>query len=224
VNIVGVGAPSLTMSMWMPLCGQTWFATAASFVGMWVVMMAAMMLPSLAPALWRYRRTLGGTRATRAVALTLLVATAYFGVWTVLGMAAFPLGAAVSSAEMRLPLLARAMPIAVGAVVLMAGALQFTRWKARQLACCRKTPRLPAHAGAAWRYGLRLGMRCVGCCANLTAVLLVVGVMDLRAMAAMTAAITVERLAPAAERAAQVTGAVLVCAGSWLIVRAVRIG
>lgn len=126
--------------------------------------------------------------------------------------------------RMRFPVLARAMPIAIGAVVLIAGALQFTTWKARQLACCHETPVLPAHAGAAWRYGLRLGLRRIGCCANLTAVLLVVGVMDIPAMAALTVAITVERLAPSAERAAQVIGAVLVCAGSWLIVRAVGIG
>jgi predicted metal-binding membrane protein len=39
---------------WMPMCGQTWAAAAASFLGMWVVMTVAMMLPSLTPMLWRY--------------------------------------------------------------------------------------------------------------------------------------------------------------------------
>ena len=49
------------------------------------------------------------------------------------------------------------------------------------------------------------------------AVLLVIGVMDLRAMAVVTAAITIERLAPAGERVAQVIGAVVVGAGLLLI-------
>ena len=52
-----------TMSMaWLPMCGQSWAGAAASFLGMWVVMMAAMMLPSLAPTLWRCYRTGGGAR------------------------------------------------------------------------------------------------------------------------------------------------------------------
>ncbi len=114
----------------------------------------------------------------------------YFFVWTVFGMAAFPLGVALAAVEMQLPALARAVPIAVGVVVLMAGAHQFTAWKAHHLACCREAPgrgrTLPADAGTAWRHGLH----CSYCCAGLTAILLVIGVMDLRAMAVVTAAIT----------------------------------
>lgn len=50
-----------TMSVaWMRMIGQTWFDATASFLGMWVVMMAAMMLPSLAPMLWRYRQAAVG--------------------------------------------------------------------------------------------------------------------------------------------------------------------
>ena len=68
--------------------------------------------------------------------LTALVGVGYFFVWTVFGMAAFPLGVALAAVEMQLPALARAVPIAVGVVVLIAGALQFTAWKAHHLACC----------------------------------------------------------------------------------------
>ena len=51
-----------TMSMaWMRMPGQTWPGAAASFLGMWVVMMVAMMLPSLVPMLWRYRQAVGRT-------------------------------------------------------------------------------------------------------------------------------------------------------------------
>src|SRR2546422_8690754 len=98
----------------MPMSGHTWLGAAASFLGMWVVMMAAMMLPSLVPTLWRYRQAGLGR-------LTALVGVGYFFVWSVFGMAVFPLSAA----------LARAVPIAVGVVVLLAGFLQFTGWKAR---------------------------------------------------------------------------------------------
>jgi predicted metal-binding membrane protein len=51
-------------------------------------------------------------------------------------------------------------------------------------------------------------------------ILLVIGVMDVRAMAVVTAAITVERLLPAGERIARATGTVVVAAGVLLIVRA----
>jgi predicted metal-binding membrane protein len=116
------------------------------------------------------------------------------------------------------------VPVAVGVIVLMAGALQFTAWKARHLACCREAPghsrALPEDAGTAWRHGLRLGLHCSYCCAGPMAILLVVGVMDLRAMAIVAAAITVERLAPAGERVARATGAAVVVAGLFSLVRA----
>src|SRR5882762_2466088 len=109
-----------TMSMaWMRMPGKTWTGAAASFLGMWVVMMVAMMLPSLMPMLWRYRQAIGRTGETRLGGVTALVGVAYFFVWTVFGMAAFPLGIALATVEMQQPALARAVPIAVGSVVLI---------------------------------------------------------------------------------------------------------
>jgi predicted metal-binding membrane protein len=195
----------------MPMSGQTWLGAAASFLGMWVVMMVAMMLPSLVPALWRYRQAGLGR-------LTALVGVGYFFVWTVFGMAVFPLNVA----------LARAVPIAVGVVVLMAGFLQLSAWKARHLACCREAPgqgsTLAADAGTAWRHGLRLGVHCTKCSVGLMLTLLVIGVMDLRMMAVVAVAITVERLAPAGERVARATGIVVVGTGLFLIARAAGLG
>ena len=190
-----------TMSMaWMRMPGQTWPGAAVSFLGMWVVMMVAMMLPSLVPMLWRYRRAVDRTGEPRLGRLTALVSVGYFFVWTVFGVAAFPLGAALATIEMEQPALARAVPIAVGLVVLVAGALQLTAWKARRLACCREAPgrgrTLPADAGAAWRYGLRLGLHCSYCCAGPMAILLVIGVMDLWAMVVVGAAITARTSRP----------------------------
>src|SRR2546428_3764491 len=182
---------------------------AGSFLCMWVVMMVAMMLPSLVPMLWRYRQAVGRTSETRLGWLTALVGVGYFLVWTVFGMAAFPLGVALAAVEMQQPALARAVPIAVGVVVLMAGSLQLTAWKARHLAYCREAPgrgrTLPADAGTAWRHGLRLGLHCSQCCAGLMAVLLVIGVMDLRAMAVVAVDIALEGLAPAAASGARAT-------------------
>src|SRR5258705_12466153 len=63
-----------TMSMvWMRMPGQTWPGAAASFLGMWVVMMVPMMLPSLVPMLWRYRLAVAGKGEMRLGALTALV-------------------------------------------------------------------------------------------------------------------------------------------------------
>jgi predicted metal-binding membrane protein len=218
-----------TMSAaWMRMPGQTWYGAARPFLGMWVVMMVAMMLPTLVPMLWRYRRVVRTTSEARLSWLTALVGVGYFSVWTAFGMAAFPLGVASATVEMQEPALARLVPIAVGGVVLIAGALQRTAWKARHLACCREAPgrgrTLPSDVGTAWRYGLRLGLHCSYCCAGLTAILLAVGVMDLRAMAVVTAAITIERLAPAGELVARALGAVAVASGLFWIAQAAGLG
>ena len=129
----------------------------------------------------------------------------------------------MAAIEMRQPAVARAAPIAAGAIVLIAGAFQYTRWKARHLAFCREAPRrgrtLPADAGAAWRHGLRLGLHCSYSCSGLTAIVLVLGVMDLRVMVVVTAAITAERLAPAGVRVARAIGVVVIAAGLFLLVR-----
>jgi predicted metal-binding membrane protein len=189
---------------WPPLPG------AASFLIMWVAMTAAMMLPSLMPVLWRYRRALGGPECDR---LTALVGAGYFCVWTAIGLAVFPLA-------MVLPALLRALPPMAGVVVLAAGVLQFTAWKAHHLACCRLVPAadsLPTNADTAWRHGLRLGLHCSLCSIGPTAVLLVLGMMDLGAMVAVTVAVTIERLAPAGERTARRIGVILVGVGMLLV-------
>ena len=211
-----------TISMaWMRMPGQSWPGTAASFLGMWIVMMVAMMLPSLVPMLCRYRRVVDRASPTRLGRLTALVGLGYFFVWTVIGTGVFPLGVLLAEAEMRLPSLSRAVPFVVSAVVLAAGALQFTTWKAHRLACCREASgcsrTLSASAATAWRHGVRLGLDCARCCFALMAILLCLGVMDLLAMAVVTAAITAERLAPAGERVARAIGVVVIGAGLFLI-------
>jgi predicted metal-binding membrane protein len=209
----------------MRMPGQTWAGAAATFLGMWIVMMVAMMLPSLIPMLQRYRKAAGGTAGAQLGPLTAIVGAAYFFMWTLFGVAAFPLGVALATVEMREPSLSRAVPLAAGVVVLVAGAEQFTEWKARHLRCCREAPgpghTLPADAATAWRHGRNLGLHCIYCCSGLMAVLLVLGVMDLGAMALVAIALTVERVAPAGERVARGIGAALVGVGLFLIGQAV---
>jgi predicted metal-binding membrane protein len=195
---------------------------------MWAVMMVAMMLPCLIPMLWRYRQAVGRTGEARLGWLTALVGAGYFFVWIGFGMAAFPLGVALAAVEMQLPALARAVPMAVGVVILIAGAFQFTAWKAHYLACCRQEAwrgrTLRADGLTAWRHGLRLGLHCSYCSAGLTAILLVIGVMDLRAMALTAAAMAAERLAPSGDRVARVIGVIVVGAGLLLTGRAAWLG
>jgi len=212
-----------TMSMaWMQMPGQSWAAMSASFVAMWVVMMVAMMMPSLFPMLWRYREAVPRSGNTRLGGLTARVGIAYFVVWAVCGIAICPFGFGLASIVMQQAVVARGVPIAIGAVVVLAGLVQFTAWKARHLACCREAPEraLPADASTAWRYGVRIGIECCQCCAGLMAILLVAGVMDLAAMAVVATAIAVERVGPAGERVARAIGVFVIATGMFLIARA----
>jgi predicted metal-binding membrane protein len=200
-----------------------------AFVAMWTAMMVVMMVPSLAPALRDYHRVAHRSRASAHPRWsTAAMAAAYYAVWAGVGVALLPLGALLevmsSVVERRLPALAHAGPLAVGVVVVIAGAIQLTTWKAHHLACCR---RVAAHGGvmaprgaAAWRAGVRLALHCCLSCAGPMAVLLAVGVMDLRAMAVATAAITAERVAADGVRAARVIGVLAIVTGVALIARA----
>lgn len=209
-----------TMSMaWMRMPGQTWTAAAGTFIGMWMVMMIAMMLPAVVPVLRDYRRAVAGSRGD---GLTARVAAAYFLTWTAWGAVIFLAGIALASLAMQKSAVAQVVPAIASLALSVAGALQISRWKQRRLARCRHSsayPDMAPDAGSAWRLGFRLGLDCCACCAPLTAMLLVVGVMDLAAMAAATAAISLERLTPQGWRAARLSGILLVGAGLLVFVR-----
>jgi predicted metal-binding membrane protein len=216
------------MSMvWMRMPGQSWPGAAASFLGMWVAMMVTMMLPSLVPMLWRYRQAVertGGASGARLGWLITLVGTGYFLVWAAVGVAVFPIGVALLGVVLREPALARSIPLVSAGVVLVAGFLQLTKWKARRIDYCSdaagRRRALEADIGTAWRHGLRLGLQCVHSCASLMAISLAMGIMDLRVMALVAAAITAERVAPRGARVAHGIGVVVVAAGLFLVARA----
>jgi predicted metal-binding membrane protein len=200
---------------WMRMRNGTWLDVAAPLIGMWVVMMTAMMLPSLASHLARDRSE---SRST------VVAAAAYLLVWAALGIAVVPLGIAVAAMMMKSPAIARTVPIAVGMVVLVAGTFQFSKWKVHHLTCCRETHGSQlslTDLRTAFGHGLRLSLHCIHCCLGFVAMLLAFGLMDLRAMIVIAAAISAERLAPNGERAARAIGAVVIGAGLILMARAV---
>ena len=215
--------------MWMRMPGQSWLGVSGGFVG--DVGRddggddAAVHWPRRC---WRYHESLGATVASRRGWLTALVGVGYFAVWAVLGVVVFALGSVLAAIAMEKTALARAVPMVVGAAVLIAGVLQHTGWKARQLALCREAPGhgqpLAVRTGAAWRHGWCLGLHCVQSCAGLTAVVLALGVMDLRVMAVVAGAITVERLAPNSVRMARAIGVAVVALGLVMVARTAGFG
>jgi len=211
-----------TMSMgWMRMQGQSRLGAAFSFMGMWVVMMAAMMLPAVVPALLRYRVSLRGLDTVPLNATTALAGAGYFFVWALSGAVVYPVGVVLTNTEMHWPALARSVPLITGVVLVFAGALQLTGWKARQLCHCRDESNcvsiLPPDARTAWRFGLRLGVHCLLCCLGLMMALLATGVMNLGAMSLITIAITVERLARSPNLVTRAVGVVLIAAGILVV-------
>ena len=211
-----------TMSMsWMKMPNQTWPVAAATFVGSWLVMMVAMMLPALVAMLSQYRRAarsaLGEPRLGRTTAL---VGAGYFLPWLLVGVIVYPLGVAAAVAAMRWPFVSRLVPAATGLLVMLAALVQLTPWKAHQLACCRNPPAvasLPAGGLGACRHGITLGVRCALCCASFTTVLLALGVMDLTTMALVAVGITFERVAPWPVPAARLAGITALAAGTLFV-------
>lgn len=205
-------------AMWMPMCGQTWLGAATVFVFNWAVMMVPMMSPSLAPGLWTFWRQARRERNGHAASqLTALVALCYFLAWAMIGVLVFAAGATLAVALIRSTALSRAAPIASSMVIALAGVVQFTRWKARRIACCgRASMRISLHrigANAACLHGARLARDCGYCCANLMLALLVFGVMDWRAMAAATIAMAAELFAPTPRLTANAVGLLLIATG-----------
>ena len=205
------------MSMaWMRMPGQTWPGAAASFLGMWILMMIPMMLPALVPVLACHRRR-DATSPAR-------VAAGYFLVWGVFGAGAYLVGATLAAAEMRWPAFARAVPLATGVVILLGGGVQLTAWKARQLRNCRDSAcARPLPGDGPWRDGMRLGRHCCLCCSGLIAILLVTGVMDPGVMGMIAAAITLERLAPRPRLAATAIGLIAIVSGALVVLQASRV-
>ena len=185
------------------------------------------MLPSLVPMLSHYRRSVSGPNDVGRRALPVFAGAGYFFVWALVGAVAYPLGVILGTAEMRWSNLARFVPIATGVILLLAGCIQVTRWKARLLEQCRNAPAPgqahPSDAWSAWRHGLHLGVQCALCCSGFMIILLVAGLMNLGLMAILTTFITLERVAPWPKGAALVAGIVAIAVAALVIARAISL-
>jgi predicted metal-binding membrane protein len=167
------------------------------FLALWALMMAAMMLPSVAPVVSLYLRTLRArsTNWTRTLRSASLVA-GYLGAWVAFGILAFAAARAAGGLATGAPRTAAW----VGAVLLAgAGVYQLTPLKDRCLRHCRSPLGFLLHFGSYTgrlrdlRVGLYHGGYCLGCCWALMVVLIAVGVMNLAWMAGLAAVVFVEK-------------------------------
>jgi predicted metal-binding membrane protein len=205
--------------------GGTELGSLGFYVGVWVVMMAAMMFPSVWPmivayhAIARRRRELGKPAPVAGSAVFL---AGYLIAWTVYGLAAY--GAIEAGRALDGGALAwnRAGPYVAGALILGAAAYQLTPAKD---ACLRKC-RSPMHfffglwrdgVSGALRMGLEHGAWCIGCCWALMAALFALGAMSLGWMAFVGALIAIEKLLPWKALANHGVALVLVAVGLAVI-------
>jgi predicted metal-binding membrane protein len=174
------------------------------YVTVWVVMMAAMMFPSVAPTVLMYDRLREGHRARGKGATadaTALFVGGYLCVWTAAGLGAYVLFEVVRSIDP--PFLAwhEAGRYLTGGVIVAAAVYQLTPLKQACLVKCRSPMMFLAER---WRHGraggMELGLRhgawCLGCCWALMAALFAVGLMSLGWMALIAAFIAGEKLLP----------------------------
>ena len=213
-----------TMSMmWMVMPGQSWLSAALSFVGMWLAMMVAMMLPSSLPMLLLYRRAAAFRGESHLGFLTLVLGTGYFLVWLLFGVVAYAAGVAMAHAAMASVVVCRAIPLAASGALVLAGIFQLTPWKSACLQHCRDSLSVVAHhLYGGWRGALALGIHhgafCAACCWALMLIQLVLGVMNLAVMVVVGVVIALEKLLPRGELVARVVGSAAILCGFALAI------
>jgi predicted metal-binding membrane protein len=177
------------------------------YLGIWVTMTAAMMLPSAAPAARHV------ARLARRVP-TLLFMAGYLVVWTGYGLAAYGLFRLVTSFDIGWLAWNEGGPYVAGGVIVAAGIYELTPLKQLSLRRCRRSE----SSVSALRSGLAHGVDCVGCSGGLMAVLFVLGVMSLFWMAVVAAVIFAEKVLPHGPRLSRVFALALVALGIWVAV------
>ena len=194
--VTAAGLALITLAAWAALIAGTPMSDPPTFLVAWIVMMAAMMLPSSAPMFLLFR--LQASDGPRGELRTLAFGAGYLLVWAVVGAVVLVaqrfLDAAVNP-DLR--------PVGIAAVLFAAGAYQFTPLKTTCLRACQ-TPAdfLVRHwrSGTlgALRLGIEHGLYCFGCCWALMAVLVAAGGMGLAWVALIALIVLVEKLVPRA--------------------------
>jgi predicted metal-binding membrane protein len=188
-------------------------------------MMAAMMLPSVAPMVLTYSRIVRHRAATggRPLAATWIFVAGYLLVWTVYGLAAYGLYRLVDAVDGGVLDWDRAGPWVAGAALAGAGLYQLTPLKE----VCLKHCRTPLHfvldgfregRAGALRMGVEHGGYCVGCCWGLMVALFALGVMSLWWMAVVAGVIFLEKVTRVGVRFSRVVAVALVAVGVWVAV------
>jgi len=169
------------------------------YLGIWVTMTAAMMLPSLLPQVAR-------------LVPALPFAAGYLAVWTVYGVVAYVVFRLVTSFDTGWLAWDEGGPYAAGGLIVAAGIYELMPLKQRSLRRCRAAH----HSEGAFRSGLTHGLDCVGCSGGLMLVLFAVGVMSLFWMAIVAAAIFAEKVLPRGPALSRAAALGLVILGVWV--------
>jgi predicted metal-binding membrane protein len=196
----------------------TALGTLAWFVGVWVVMMAAMMFPSLAPTIALYSRMTKSRSAFPPIAFT----SGYLLAWASIGVLAFSAAALGGTFAGDFLVWNSAGRWIAGTTLLVAAVYELTPLKDVCLGKCRSP--LGFLLGS-WRDGpvggLKMGLRhgawCIGCCWALMASLFALGVMSLAWMALIAGLIAFEKLIPSRRAATYTTTAVLLVLSMLLL-------
>jgi predicted metal-binding membrane protein len=197
---------------------------APVFLAMWTTMMVAMMFPTVAPIVLLHRMVV--RRRGEGTAPTVAFGGGYLAVWTAAGLV--PLAALVGFRHVAAgsPWVGRAG----GAVLVVAGAYQFTRWKETCLRACRSPLTFLATHDfrrgriGAFRAGVSHGLYCLGCCWALMAVLFVVGLMNLVWMAAIAAVFVAEKNWRRGVGLTKVVGTLVIAFGLAVLIRPSLLG
>jgi predicted metal-binding membrane protein len=211
--LAGAGTMEQMDGMLMPMSAGPWTMThALVMLCMWIVMMAAMMLPSAMPMILLY-----GAIARRQAAPGLFAA-AYLVVWSAFGLAAVVLQYAMERAALLSPMMESTNVLLTGALLIAAGSYQFTTLKSACLTHCQSPlDFVVAHwrtgSAGAFRMGARHGIYCVGCCWMLMLLLFAGGVMNLAWIAGLALYVLVEKLVHAGRWISRTAGALLVVWG-----------
>jgi len=209
VAVVVIGRGTGAMTGGMP-------TSAGAFVGTWTLMMAAMMLPALAPVAAMYVSFVGERRGHAAG----LVA-GYLICWALVGIVALLLVRGISRLVVDSPDTARVL---VGAALIACGVYQLTPLKDACLAHCRSPLGLAFHAVRRpgrfrdVRAGITHAGWCIGCCGPLMLALVLLGAMSLGWMIAFTAVLSLEKVWRHGPRLARAAGAALVALGIGVLI------
>jgi predicted metal-binding membrane protein len=218
--ILAAGAWAVTIVLARGMAGMTGTMGLglALFVPIWTLMMAAMMLPSVAPTASLYTKTFRDNRTLRTAGLVV----GYLAVWAAAGVPAYGLAWLAGWLTGMHPGAAHIMAVAVFAVC---GVYQLSSLKDRCLAHCRSPLGLLLHYGSYrgrsrdLRVGVHNGAFCLACCWGLMVILIAVGVMNVAAMIGLAALVLIEKVwrwGPAAGRLAGAAALALAVATIWL--------